>query len=122
MTERARRELLRELLALKRPTAEVLRTLARFGWDSDELVTLSAGEALRVVGRFLQGEVSEEDLEEWANGIEGREDVGFSPSNLREMIFELANPGLVGPVKQTAKKWAKILEEEGRPRGNDATV
>ena len=50
-----------------------------------------------ILRKYKSGEVSEQQLEEWANFIECRDDIGFEESReetLREIIYWLANPEL----------------------------
>ena len=85
---------LAELLHFSRPIAEVAKDLAVFGWDSDEdLVTLEPEHALSVLRRFLASELSITEVEDWANAIECREDIGLDQEGLMAaVVFELANP------------------------------
>jgi hypothetical protein len=49
----------------------------------------------------LKGEVQDADVEEWANMVEGRDDVDFEPMT-NAAIFDLANPVLQGPLTEVA--------------------
>lgn len=111
MTTEERVKLLRRLLALGQPTADLVASLSQLGWDSTELVHMTTNDARAVLQRVLAGELSAEIVEEWANAIEGRDDIGFYPPCLNDMVFELANPTLVRPVLETAKKWEHSLTE-----------
>ena len=47
--------------------------------------------------KYKNGEVSKEQLNAWANFVEGRDDIGFEDSwheTLEEVIHRLANPEL----------------------------
>lgn len=110
-----RTELLQSLLAFERPLALLLPELSAFGWDSDEpLVVLRRSHLSSVLDRYLAGNLGPEDVEEWANAIEGREDVGYEPAHadlLRELIFDLANPCLTRALDpEAATNWRKLLE------------
>lgn len=92
---------LRELIAYRLPIEGTLATLASFGWDSPApLVTLSEKDVLLVLERFLTGALTSEQLTDWADLIECREDIALpsQPVNLSDVVFRLANPNLQGPV------------------------
>ena len=89
-----------ELLQFSRPIADVAKDLSVFGWDSDEdLITLEPAHALSVLIRFLANELSAIEIEDWANAIECREDIGFDQeSAVAAALFELANPLITRPL------------------------
>lgn len=64
-----------------------------------------------ILGRFLAGDISDTDVEAWANAIECREDIGFlQPSSVAEAIWELANPLLARPLtRQSAGELVATL-------------
>ncbi len=98
MSSSARVELLRELIAGRSASRDVAARLAVFGWDSDdELVVLRRADVLGIVERYLCGDVTAMAVVEWANAIEGRDDIGYEPGRedlLRDLVFELANPDM----------------------------
>lgn len=40
----------------------------------------------------MDNEISIKELNEWANVIEMRDDIGFEDEEVKQLIFELANP------------------------------
>jgi hypothetical protein len=94
--------LLRALLALERPTPEITAELRAYGWDSDiELVRLRREHVRSVIERYLRGEIDSDTVEEWAESIEGREDIGYEAgweSELGSVLHQLANPLLSGQL------------------------
>ncbi len=119
MTDK-RVELLGRLLSMERSPSVIRSELGRFPWDSDEeLVVLRRKHCIAILNRFLVGTVSAAEVEDWANTVEGRDDIGLEPGNesqLREMIHELANPMLTTPLTvDSATRWVKMsaqLEQE----------
>jgi hypothetical protein len=92
---------LQALIAYRLPIEPVLCALASFGWDCEEpLVTLSPEAFLRVLERCLSGELSLEQLTDWADLVECREDITLptEPQDMSKLIFRLANPNLEGAV------------------------
>jgi hypothetical protein len=78
-----------------------IEALRQLPWDSPELVVLGRKEILSVLQRCQGGQLSPEQVEEWANALEGRDDLGFEPADaelLHEVIFELANPVLTNQL------------------------
>lgn len=107
--ENARRlSLLRDLLAMTMPLGEVIRQLAAMNWDYEgDGVELTKEHLANALHRYLRGDVSEADIEVWANQIEGREDVQIEPSSEREIegvLYELANPLLTEPLDRARAK------------------
>lgn len=102
MTDPSREQLLRLLIAGSAPSRDVARRLAAFGWDSDrELVVLTRDDAVSLLERYLRGELDAASVEEWAEVIEGRDDVGYQAGSedlLATLVFELANPDISGPL------------------------
>lgn len=105
---------------MKRSPAIVRSELAVFPWDSEELVDLGASALAEILQRYLAGYVSPVDLTEWADAIEGREDIGFrSPKGrmIKEIIYEIANPDLELPVfRDRAGIWLDQLKDSAGER------
>ena len=75
-----RAALLYELIQYRRPISQVIHELGPFGWDSDvDLAYLKKQQVCDLLARFIEGDanVSASDVRDWAEAIEGREDIGF---------------------------------------------
>lgn len=100
--ENERLELVRRLLACALPLETTLSALSAMGWDYDGLPVLLTEEHIAaVLRRFLAGSLSAIDVETWANGVEGRDDIASTPASARRttaIIDELANPALHQPL------------------------
>lgn len=97
-----RSEVLRALIDYRLPIEPVIAKLAAVEWDSaKDLAILERGDILRVLRRYLTGTLRAEQVVDWADLVECREDIGF-PNGQREelsnVIFKLANPNINGPV------------------------
>jgi hypothetical protein len=55
---------------------------------------------LNVLKKCRDGLISYEDLENWADAIELRDDIGFEADEMLEIIFELANPDINGQLSK----------------------
>jgi hypothetical protein len=83
--------------------------LVSFGYDSDdELFEISDSVLIGVLKKYIADEVTAEELEEWANFIECREDLNYE--KVEGYIYALANPILVGTIdKDNIKQMLKSL-------------
>ncbi len=97
-TAESRQRVLQELVRLTRPLEEIAVDLQRLGWDSShQVLTVQAADMVDVLQRYLDSNVTAEDLEQWANLIEGREDLALEGGEcgmVKRAIFDLANPSL----------------------------
>ena len=103
-------KLLNSLLQFDKPLIEILPPLSALGWDSEEtIICLQKQHFTQILQRYLNNELSASDIEDWANAIEGHEDIGYESDSselLADAIFELANPQLTDPIsKKLAQNW-----------------
>ena len=105
---------LQALLRLEQPLSTATDALRQFPWDSDDfIVLLTRHHVDAVFRRYIDGKVTAAEIEAWANALEGREDIGFDEEiegELRDVVHELANPFLTGPLTlERATAWIKKL-------------
>jgi hypothetical protein len=105
----------RDLLELRKPSDEIAKLLSKFDWDFEgQPVVLEKRHLKMAVLRYLKNEIDGREIENWANLIEGREDIEADKSCeelINSLVFELANPLLTSSFDQTrAKQILKILE------------
>lgn len=89
--------------------------LTKFGWDSEEeLVILTSHMMKRALERVALRDISFEYLQNWANILECREDIGYEEESfdlIKEIISEVANPQLYGNITlDKIQTWIKKLE------------
>lgn len=125
MTVDERIKALRDLIELREPIPVAISRLRRFPWDSDaELVTVTPTDVTRILDAYLVGELSNTDVEDWADALEGRDDIGYEldqSDTLREIIFELANPLLTTPIEPARARSLKrsiSAHNDGRSAAN----
>lgn len=98
----SRTQLLARLLDYTHPLEQTVADLRQFPWDSEAaLVVLSRQHIMRLLERYLRGELTESDVEAWANAIEGREDIDYEAGHgdvPQEAVHILANPVLTEPL------------------------
>jgi hypothetical protein len=100
-----RADTLKSLIRLDRPLEAIAAALHQWGWDWDgpPLASLTDEAVRAVLRRWADSQITADDVEEWANLLEGREDVAFG-ANAAAAIYNLANPNLQGPLVQVAPK------------------
>jgi hypothetical protein len=100
-----RRSLLERLVRFDLPIEDSIAMLRAYGWDSsEELVVLSASDAIRILERYLRGDLTAGQVEYWAELLEMRNDVGLEErwaDELRRLIALLANPESGEPLTPT---------------------
>lgn len=93
--------ILLDLVHFKNNIDTLKNMLFQIGFDSEtELVSMSRDDIVEILQRSLDKKISFLELEEWANLIECREDIGFEDEKTQEMIFKLANPYLYGKLDE----------------------
>ena len=93
--------ILLDLVHFKNNIDTLKNMLSQIGFDSEiELVSMSRDNIVEILQRSLDKKISFLELEEWANLIECREDIGFEDKKTQEMIFKLANPYLYGELDE----------------------
>jgi len=116
----AKIDILLNLINFTKGISAIKSDLAKIGFDSEsELVTITKNTIANILNRVIDKEISYNLLEEWANLIECREDIGYEDEILQEIIFELANPCLYGEIDE--EKICMILDKikYGRSDSND---
>ncbi|MDR0780003.1 MAG: hypothetical protein LBF16_04820 [Pseudomonadales bacterium] len=87
-----------DLLDFSKPISFLMDSLKGSDWSfAGKPVTMKQEHIKRVLLRYIQGHLTAEDIENWANLIEGREDIDFEPDHeevIGECVHELANPSL----------------------------
>lgn len=108
--------ILLDLIHFKNNIDTLRNMLSQIGFDSEtELVSMSRDNIVEILQRSLDKKISFLELEEWANLIECREDIGFEDKKTQEMIFKLANPYLYGELDE--KQVLSYLSELKRVNG-----
>ena len=93
--------ILLDLVHFKNNIDTLRNMLSQIGFDSEtELVYMSRDYMVEILQRSLDKKISFLELEEWANLIECREDIGFEDKKTQEMVFKLANPYLYGKLDE----------------------
>lgn len=102
-----RSQALEEIITFGRNTNEAYSELLKYSYDSDvEYFVVSKEIMKNALDLYLKGQLSAEDIEDWANFIECREDLDYE--QVEDYIYYLANPVLVGEINKP--KITKMVE------------
>ncbi len=103
MDEDDRRSILVSLLELDRPIAEIQAILRGLEWDYPvALVKLTRDHIRNILESVKAGTVEPAGIEDWANCVEGRDDIEFADEATKEAVHILANPVLYGSLNDDA--------------------
>jgi len=84
------------MLAYELPIEPTIQSLTALPYDCDaDLVLVTPKDILQIIDRHANGELSLEQLVDWADFLEVRDGVGFAPprgDRLKEIVWQLANP------------------------------
>jgi hypothetical protein len=108
-TQPDRHQALVDLIDLRKPIDAAIRTLAAHPWGTAPEVVFGGQQITRALEMFLAGEVNPRDLEQWADAIEGRDDIEYEPSRspeVAEFLFDISTPQINGALTQDrASEW-----------------
>jgi hypothetical protein len=97
-----RQKLLQALLTFSEQLNLIAQELGELEWDyAGEPVLVEPLHIVSILNRFLSNQLNAEQVDEWANMIECREDLDYESPNqkpLEQVIYELANPELEGSL------------------------
>ena len=106
----AKIDILLNFINFTKDISAIKSDLAKIGFNSEsELVRITKNTIANILNSVIDKEISYDLLEEWANLIECREDIGYEDEILQEIIFELANPCLYGEIDE--EKICMILDK-----------
>ena len=109
-----RETIIKHLINLDKPIDEIKKSLKGLGWDSDDEITMAKGSVKSILNRYIESNIDSKTLNEWANTIEGREDIDYDEScfnEIKQLVYEIANPDLEGPFDiEKAKGWLSKLD------------
>jgi hypothetical protein len=110
---------LKELLDFSKPIDSLNIALQSFEWDFDGIpFRMTRGHLQSVLLRYMDGHLAAHDVENWANLIEGREDIDFELGHenaLSQYVYELANPDLLNELSlQRAEEIIRLINQKNR--------
>lgn len=119
-----RKMLLERLVAYELPIEPVLEGLSYFPFEAAAvLVCIQRTHVVSIIDRFVAGELNAEQVTDWADQVEVRDDLGLEESHrvvLRDALFRLANPNLREPVTLEVVRAIRSQLVGGTNSGPDA--
>jgi hypothetical protein len=97
----SREAILSSLISFDASITKLRAGLRSLTWDIDPVVTLARRDIVAVLERFSTGEIDALTVEDLANLVECREDIGFESGYedvIHAAIHDLANPLLSGEL------------------------
>ena len=84
--------------------------------DSGDTYTADARAITRLVSRYLQDQLTAQELEQIGDLLEGAEFIEYvgpgSDGIIAQVIFEMASPQTKGPItKEAAERWLGLLAD-----------
>lgn len=119
MSHRDRREVVLDLLEMRRPLEQVAHDLNQFPFDCepDEVQTLTRQGAIRLLDSFVEEALPRDELEYWAMIVERRNDIAYEGDSdaLKEMVYVLAHARANRPLDtDRAHDWIFALDAEAK--------
>ena len=111
---RNRKDILIDLVFLKANLSELQNELAQYSWDIEEpILVISKQDFTNVLQRCIECEITFDDLTNWANAIECRDDLDFESEEMQEIVFELSSPEINGEItKERLQEMVNELQEQ----------
>ena len=83
--------------------------------NSGDSYTLDARAVTQFVTRYIEEQLSADDLEHIGDLLEGAEFVEYvgpgSDGIIAQVIFGMSTPGTQGPTKEAAERWRRLLAD-----------
>ncbi len=117
MNERIK--ILNDLLNFNNSLKKLEKKVKGLNWDYEGApVIVNRSHLKAMLIRFLKGELKIDEVEDWANLIECREDITFEPDysdELSQIIYQLANPILEGVLSyERCKELIRFLDDNNK--------
>ncbi len=92
---RSRYDILTDLVNLSGDITILKKELSEYPWDIEEpILIISKVAFIEVLQRGIDGETSNEAIEDWADTIECRDDLEYEANKMEAIVFELVNPAI----------------------------
>lgn len=100
----SRSQLLRRIVEGEFPTVETLEALKSLPTENGVTVTLQRRHVCRLLVRYIEGQVSGDEVAGWAKVLDDAADVVREDGVVGHTLFFLANPLLEGELTQTSAR------------------
>lgn len=107
MSSNDKKQILKNLIKFNKSLKNIKNEISNLNFDSKfELYIITKNDIKQILNRALKENIAFKELEEWANLIECRDDLGFEEEILQEIIFDFANPEINGLITKDKIKTA----------------
>lgn len=107
-----------DLVELNVPVDAAIKALATAAAEDGPQVAVSRMDVVRSLDRYLSGDLSENDLERWAEAIHTLDEIDVDIADhdvLVEALFEMSTPELFGNMPAVARKVRSRLVDDDSP-------
>ncbi len=96
---RSRTDILNDLVSFNKSLSSLRNELSQYSWDTEgSYLVITKKHFLKVLKKCLEQQITLQDLENWSNLIECRDDLDFENEELQEIVFEFASPEINGEI------------------------
>jgi hypothetical protein len=99
-----REEAVQALVRFDRPLEALRAGIVGYPWDWEgpTLAVLKREHLIEALSRWQAGDLSDHEVENWADLVEVRDDLDHDPEDpvVADAVFNLANPLLHGPIQE----------------------
>ncbi len=110
---RNRVDILNDLVSFNGNLPALKDELSQYSWDTEEpYLVITRRQFLEILKKCLEQKITFQDLENWADSIECRDDLDFEDEELQEIVFEFSSPEINGEItKERLQEIIKNLSE-----------
>ena len=102
---RDREEILKDLIQFNGNLKELQAELSQYSWDTQSsIIFITNDDLINVLRRSSENIISFDEIANWVNTIECRDDIGFEDVRVQDILFELANPEIDGELTKNRLK------------------
>jgi len=96
---RNRTDILKDLVSFSGDLSALKSELSQYSWDTEEpCLIITKSQFSKVLTKCIDQIITFQDLEDWANAIECRDDLDFEDEEMQEIIFEFSSPEINGEI------------------------
>ena len=107
---RNRGDILKDLVSFRADLLILKKELSLHSCDVKEpYLVISKSQFSKVLMKCINQIITFQDLEDWANSIECRDDLDFENKEMQEIVFELSSPEINGEI--TKERLQEIINE-----------
>jgi hypothetical protein len=122
---RTRVEILQSLITCDRPLLDIQQDIKTIPWESEQpLAFLKREDLIHVLFRYLNGDLTREEVRDWAEELDTRHDIGKEKGYrdlIIDVVFELSTNPYLGD-SLTPKKAEELINELSQAKYDESDV